>query len=241
MPTLRLTLYRSVLLSVLMLFCILALAPPAAFTQDFIFNGPRNYAVGLSVPWGASTVVADFNGDGRGDIAVSNSRSNDVSILLQNPDGTFQSAANYAVGKQPVFLQNGDFNSDGSPDLAFVNQADSTLGILLGNRDGTFQAPLVSSLPVSMPIWGFLFLVGDWNGDAKGDVAIAGGLPVVGTYGIAVMLGKGDGKYVATVRGALRRGRFERRRQSRHSGARVKRARCLSEYRECKLLHGIIC
>jgi hypothetical protein len=45
-----------------------------------IFNGPRDYLVG-SYP--ESVVVADFNDDGRPDIATANQSSKNVSILLQ--------------------------------------------------------------------------------------------------------------------------------------------------------------
>ena len=33
--------------------------------------------------------IADFNGDGKNDLAVANAFSNDVSILLGNGNGTF--------------------------------------------------------------------------------------------------------------------------------------------------------
>ena len=35
-------------------------------------------------------VAGDFNGDGRTDLAIANSGANDVSVLLGNGDGTFQ-------------------------------------------------------------------------------------------------------------------------------------------------------
>ena len=38
-------------------------------------------------------VVADFNGDGKTDLAVSN--QNSVSVLAGNGNGTFQAAVNY--------------------------------------------------------------------------------------------------------------------------------------------------
>src|SRR5258708_20140833 len=41
-----------------------------------------------------------------------------VSVLLGNGDGTFQSAVNYIAGWAPAFLAVGDFTGDGKPDLA---------------------------------------------------------------------------------------------------------------------------
>jgi len=69
---------------------MLAFGAPGVWAQSSpVFNGPRDYPVGSSPN---SVVVGDFNGDGRPDIATANSVSNDVSILLQNSDGTFQAA-----------------------------------------------------------------------------------------------------------------------------------------------------
>ena len=66
-------------------------------------------------------VTGDFTGDGRTDLAVANYGSNDVSILLGNGDGTFQSPVTYAVGSAPVALVTGDFTGDGRTDLAVAN------------------------------------------------------------------------------------------------------------------------
>ena len=64
-----------------------------------------------------SVVVADFNDDGRLDLAVANLFSNDVSILLDNRDG-YEPAASFAVGSRPWSIAAGDFNKDGKVDLA---------------------------------------------------------------------------------------------------------------------------
>ena len=62
------------------------------------------------------------NGDGQLDLAVANSGSDTVSVLLGNGDGTFQAAVNYAVGMDPVAIVAGDFTGDGHLDLAVANQ-----------------------------------------------------------------------------------------------------------------------
>ena len=66
-------------------------------------------------------VAGDFTGDGRTDLAVANSGSNDVSVLLGNGDGTFRDQATYPVGTDPVALVAGDFTGDGRTDLAVAN------------------------------------------------------------------------------------------------------------------------
>jgi FG-GAP-like repeat/FG-GAP repeat len=180
--------------SLFFFLAILAISTvPASGAQTIPFNGPRDYVVG-SYP--QSVVVGDFNGDGRPDIATANQQSNNISVLLQNSDGTFEAAVNYAVGSGPVSLQIGDVNGDGKQDLVVINLADSTLAVLLGNGDGTFQAQKLTTLPgPPLPY----MAVGDFNGDGKADVAIAEPLPQVGAYAAAVMLSNGDGTFQAAV------------------------------------------
>ena len=48
-------------------------------------------------------------------------RSNTVSVLLGNGDGTFQPQVTYAVGSDPDAIVAGDFNGDGRTDLAVAN------------------------------------------------------------------------------------------------------------------------
>ena len=47
------------------------------------------------------------------DLAVPNRDSNNVSILLGNGDGTFDSANNFAVGEGPMSIAVEDFDGDG--------------------------------------------------------------------------------------------------------------------------------
>src|SRR2546426_8404533 len=91
------------------------------------FATPTNYNAGSGPYW---AVVADFNGDGRPDLAIANSGSNNVSILLGNGDGSFAAPVNYAAGAGPVSLAVGDFNRDGALDLAVANSGANNVSIL---------------------------------------------------------------------------------------------------------------
>src|SRR5690348_13490211 len=80
-----------------------------------------SFAAGGIFPTGANpraVVTADFNGDGRLDLAIADKDSNSVSILLGNGNGTFGSQLTFAAGTGPVSLAVGDFNGDGKLDLA---------------------------------------------------------------------------------------------------------------------------
>ena len=54
---------------------------------DGTFKPPVSYATAAD-PW--MVIVADFNGDGKLDLATANAASETISVLLGNGNGTFQ-------------------------------------------------------------------------------------------------------------------------------------------------------
>ncbi|HUO32941.1 MAG TPA: FG-GAP-like repeat-containing protein [Bryobacteraceae bacterium] len=115
-------------------------------------------------------VIADFNGDGKVDVAVTDSSTNDVYILLGNGDGTFGLPGTVAVGNGPDAMVTGDFNNDGKLDLAIANGGDNTVTLLLGNGDGTFTQ--ASGSPYAVGKFPFQMVAADFNGDGKLDLAV---------------------------------------------------------------------
>ena len=105
---------------------------------DGIFSSANGSPISLGQSLSA-VVVADFNGDGKLDVAVTDSSANDVYILLGNGDGTFGPPGTIAVGSDADAMVAGDFNNDGKLDLAIANSGDNTVTLLLGNGDGTFN------------------------------------------------------------------------------------------------------
>jgi hypothetical protein len=81
-----------------------------------------------------SVASADFNGDGKPDIAVANYNSNNVSILLGNGNGTFQTAVNYGVANGPFTVVVGDINGDGKADVITSNQKQQQCQRITGER-----------------------------------------------------------------------------------------------------------
>jgi len=77
----------------------------------------------------SSLAAADFDGDGRLDVAVADPYTAAVSILLGDGAGRLGPPSYFAAGPSPSFVVAGDFNEDGLPDLAVVNGED-TLAIL---------------------------------------------------------------------------------------------------------------
>ena len=160
------------------------------------FAPAKSYAVGTN-----PTAVAsgDLNGDGKMDLAVLNTVSSNVSILLGNGDGTFQSAKNFDAGSNPSRIFLGDFNGDGKLDLAVFMMGDESnstpaeVRILLGIGDGSFQAPVVTTLATSA----HNFSVGDFNGDHRADLILSNLDPNTSTVTLQILIGKGDGTFQA--------------------------------------------
>ncbi len=181
---------------------------------DGTFQPEVDYAAG-SHP--ITVVAADFNGDSKPDLAVTDNGSAVVLVFLNNGDGTFQAAQSYAAGAGPYSLATGDFNGDGKTDLVvgdYCNVANAsglqpsafgctdgplitTLSILLGNGDGTFQSQTTVSLDTSPYQVG----VADLNQDGKADVLLTNGWSLYsGNTGntdntLSVLLGNGDGTF----------------------------------------------
>jgi len=118
-------------------------------------------------------VAADFNGDGKLDLAIANAADNTVTILLGNGDGTFTQASGspIAVGTAPYAIVAADFRANGKLDLAIANSGSNNVTLLLGNGDGTFAQAPASPFPVGkVP---YSLVVGDFNSSGRAGLAVA--------------------------------------------------------------------
>jgi Bacterial Ig-like domain (group 3)/FG-GAP-like repeat len=151
---------------------------------DGTFAAPVNY--GTAVQPNAA-IIADFNGDGKPDVAVTDQVTNAVHILLGNGDGTFQNSIDYQIGLAPEGIAVADFNGDGYPDVATPNSGSNDASILLGNGNGTFRGARSFDLVYLLTSTPSIVLA-DFNGNGKLDAAI-------GANDILLAFGNGDGTF----------------------------------------------
>jgi hypothetical protein len=153
------------------------------------FSLPTSFPVGA---WPAAVVTADFNNDGKLDLATANNGGGTVSVLLGNGDGTFPTALTFATGCDPRSLAAADLNNDGKLDLATAN-SDNTMSVLLGNSGGTFQPPISTAiLPQPLAV-----VAADFNGDGKMDLVYTSYGLNGGWGSVEVLQGDGLGGFVA--------------------------------------------
>ncbi|MHB1023729.1 MAG: FG-GAP-like repeat-containing protein, partial [Acidobacteriaceae bacterium] len=164
---------------------------------DGSFTAPSALQIttGMSTP--LAMTAADFNGDGKLDLAVANYGANNVTVYLGNGDGSFTQTAppydTFAVGTEPVSIATADFNEDGRPDLVVANQSDGTLTVLLNLGNAHFLATAASPLTVGATPQ--FVLTGDWNHDGYNDLAVAN----AGSNTISLLLGDGAGSFSKTA------------------------------------------
>lgn len=161
-------------------------------TGDGRFGPATTFTVGS--PHGVA--IADFNRDGRPDLAVA-SKPNSVAVLLGTGTGSFGPPVGYPAGNArlaPSGVAVGDFNEDGHADLAVATiRGDmwfgppSTVAILLGTGTGAFgpQSELHTG-GIGGVAW-----VADLDRDGHLDV-VAGIMD-----GVAIFAGTGTGSFGA--------------------------------------------
>jgi hypothetical protein len=145
-----------------------------------------------------SAAIADFNGDGKGDMVVANMGTNFVSVFLNNGDGTFHSAGGFTglVGGGPGSLAIADFNGDGTNDLAFATGG-TNVTILLGFTNGTWR-PAANNYFAGTNCQSVV--AGDFNGDGTNDLVAANfGTPSLPDGTVSFLYGNGNGTFRAPV------------------------------------------
>jgi hypothetical protein len=172
---------------------VLSFNPVATYAAD----GPRAIDAG------------DFDADGHTDLVIV-TQYQDLGVMLNNGDGTFQGSASVALNGQALDVVVGDVNADGKLDLAattigsrisgyYIGYYGGTypiytsvgqLKVLLGNGDGSFTAVETEELGDGRF---FSAALGDLDGDGDLDAALSNW----DGNELKVLLGNGDGTFGA--------------------------------------------
>ncbi len=138
-------------------------------------------------------VLTDFNRDGKPDVIAALDDpapgANNLAVLTNRGNGTFDPPQFYSVVTRPYSLAVGDFNGDGYPDVA-VGGFDTGVSILFGRSDGT----LGNRLDFPITLQGGSVQIADVDGDQIPDLVVASNSSV----GIRVYPGNGDGTFGAS-------------------------------------------
>jgi hypothetical protein len=147
---------------------------------DLYFNNGAGSFTRQTITGGTAPkklALADLNGDQRPDIAVTNwwGATNDISVLLNNGNGTFGSEVRYPIGDLPAGIAAADLDGDGDRDLAVGHQQGGgqlKIHVLTNNGAGAFAQVKVMSITsfTEDPV----VVSADWDDDGDQDLAVSG-------------------------------------------------------------------
>jgi cysteine-rich repeat protein len=143
-------------------------------------------------------IAADFDGDGRLDLATANAAGQSVSVLLAQGGGELARQDDVELGAVTFPLAAADFDGDELADLALALPNDQGARVFFSDGDGTFTAgPEFTTGPFPEEI-----IATDLDGDSAQDL-------IIGNAGLELRFGDGAGGFsapslVSTVSGAVR-------------------------------------
>lgn len=166
----------------------LALAASCAAEDDAALHAQLDLATGEK-----ALLAADFNGDGRVDLAVAEEARGRVAILLNSDAGAFAPPRYAEAGANPTALAAVDFNGDGALDLAVANHERLEITLLEGDGAGGFAASSFSPLPIETQPHSHMIAAADMTGDGRADLIVDSR----DRYGLYVLAGREGGGFDA--------------------------------------------
>ncbi len=138
-------------------------------TTNISFGSANTFATGAVV---GSIAVADFDGDGKKDIATANYTSNTISVLRNTSTGigsisfTLSTTLNGASGGNIAIVTAADYDGDTKPDIGFTNYVSNSIYLFLNNSTSgiSFNSSFYSRTTGTIP-HGIAFA--DIDGDTK--------------------------------------------------------------------------
>ncbi len=143
-------------------------------------SGSIGFATKVDFSGGEGTGLAlcDMDGDGKLDVAVTNTSSNTVSLFRNtSTSGTvnFATKVDFATGTSPDIISFGDINGDGKPDLTIGSDYTNTI-FVFQNTGSSGMLSFATKVDFTA---GSIVVVGDIDGDGKPDLTTNNGSSTV--------------------------------------------------------------
>jgi uncharacterized protein (TIGR03437 family) len=168
--------------------------PPMPPLEVALGNGGGFFQTSARIDFSGWTHVADFNRDGRSDLATVLAQSETqitLAIHLAQADGTLRAPIRTVLDSLPLAA---DFNRDGLPDLVTV------AGIWLGKGDGSFQPSRPYASAEAARQWAGPAVAADFTGDGLVDLAVAHrGEEARPANSFSLLASRGDGSFAPPV------------------------------------------
>ncbi len=139
-----------------------------------------------------NSTLADLDADSRLDIAIVNSDSRNISVMLNGGNRDFDLVSRAGLGDDPKPIVSGKINDDDHLDLVVANYNDASIAVLLGDGEGNFTQR--GTFPAGVLPREITLM--DLNGDDLDDVVVAGGR---GTDFVVSYLATPDGSLTSPV------------------------------------------
>ncbi len=130
---------------------------------------------------------ADFNKDGKLDLAAGEAGGDNVEISLATGPGSFGAPTLFTAGSMPISITTADFNGDANIDIATANFNSSDVSILLGDGTGSFSSPI----NFGVDVYPTCIISADFNNDGNVDLAVT----TEASNDVSVFLGTGTGSF----------------------------------------------
>lgn len=149
---------------------------PGASTPTF--TAKTDFA---SINTGNYLVAADFNGDGKPDLACTDMNDNSMSVFLNTttPGSTtpsFAAKTTFTAGNHVNKILASDFNCDGKPDIVVGNRDENNISVYINTTTpGALTPTFTAKTDFAVNGNAYGLGSGDFNGDGKQDIACANG------------------------------------------------------------------
>jgi hypothetical protein len=137
------------------------------------FAALQNFSAGSSI---SALTAADFNGDGKPDVAACNLFDSTISVIYNTTSAgsstvSFSSAAQFSSGAYPYAITHTDYNGDGITDILCCNKNSGTNSVFINTATPGAAVPsFATKIDLSAYVGTKMILTADVNMDGKQDI-----------------------------------------------------------------------